>query len=212
VDFSLNETQTFGGGSGGGGLSGQEQSLQMRFTYSPWKKLSFQVGGGPARQVAFGGVSGFTYAGAATVSFTLYPGSTITTGYSRSLDPNGFEGGQQSNRINLTWSAPQPHGHKWRYGLTTNLLLGNSIDSQTAQAGQYATGSGITVTASYMYPVTRALMFSTNYGYLFQDVTNVQNISSTYPARFQRHLVSMGFHYSFGLQGAAAPMSIGRGY
>jgi hypothetical protein len=212
LDFVVNDTQTFGAGGGSNGLTGSEQTVQVKYTWTPWKRLSFQAGGGPARQESYGGGAIFTYAGSATVSFTPYKGSTITSGYSRSLDPNGFSGGTQANQVNLSWSAPQPHGHKWRYGLTTNFFLGNSLNSQTAQPGQYATGAGVTVTASYSYPVTRAMMFTTNYAYLFQDVTNVQINNSAFPARFQRHLVSVGFHYSFGLQGAAAPLSIGTGH
>src|ERR1019366_10344726 len=87
---------------------------------------------------------------------------------------------------NLTWSAPQPHGHKWRYGLSTNFFLGNSLNSYTNQAGPYATGTGLTVIGSYAYPVTRALSFGANYGYLFQTVTNVQNFGGFYPGTFQR--------------------------
>jgi hypothetical protein len=210
VAFSLNEIMVFGANSGS--TRAQEQSAQVTYTYTPWRRLSFSAGGGPAVEEASGTSSGFTWAGSAAVSFTPWTGSTITSGYSRSLDPNGFSGGTQANRINLSWSAPQPHGHKWRYGLTTNFYLGNSIGTNQATPGQYATGAGISLTASFIYPVTRALLFTSSYGYLFQSVTNVAINNSSSLANYQRHIASMGFHYSFGLQGASSPASIGTGH
>jgi hypothetical protein len=211
LTLSLNHSQAFGGGVGG--AAAQEQSLQLLYTWTPFKKLSFQAGGGPARTFQFGNGPSFTYAGSATVSFTPFTGSTITTGYSRSFDPNGFVGGQQTNRVNLNWSAPQPRGHKWRYALTTNFVLGEALNANTGQPGQYATGTGITVTASFIYPVTHALNFTTNYGYVFQNISNPPNGTTDYPTYFQRHIVSVGFHYSFGLQGAAGtPAPTARGY
>ena len=210
LTVSLAHTQAFG--SGASVFGGQSQSLQAIYTWTPWRKVSFQAGGGPARVVYQQTGATMTWAGTALLSYTPYAGSTITTGYSRSFDPNGFSGGQQANRVNLTWSAPQPHGHKWRYGLSTNFFLGNSLASSTNQAGQYATGTGLTVVASYSYPVMRALSFGANYGFLFQTITNVQSAGTFFPGTFQRHIVSVGFHYSFGLQGATAPPSIGRGY
>ncbi len=178
-----------------------EQSVQLLYSWTPWRRFSFQAGAGPGRLVEPQGLATFTYVATATVAFTPFTGSTIVTGYSRQLDPTGFSGGTQQNHINLTWAAPQPKGHKWRYGLVTNFLLGNSSQGLGAQPGTYATGASASVIGSYSYPITRAMSLSANYGYFFQHLTNIAP-GTAYPSLFKRHIASVGIHYSFGLQGA----------
>jgi hypothetical protein len=134
------------------------------------------------------------------MSYTPFTGSSIVWGYTRGLDFSGFAGGQQSQRVNLSWNAPQMRGKKWRYTLSTNYQLGQSVSSYTGQPGQYAVGSGLSATLSFFYPITRQLIFSANYGYLYQNILNVQNDSSGL-ANFNRTLVSVGLHYSFAQAG-----------
>jgi hypothetical protein len=195
---SLLDSQAFGGGIGI--YAAQEQSAQLGWSWTPFRKFGFTASAGPARVFSPANGADITAAGSVSMSYTPFTGSSIVWGYSRGLDFTGFAGGQQSQRVNLTWNAPQLRGKKWHYSLTTNYTLGQSVSSYTGQPGQYAVGNGISATFSFYYPITRQLIFSANYGYLDQNVVNVQNNSSGL-ANFQRNLVSMGLHYSFAQQG-----------
>ncbi len=194
---SLSHSQAFGGGVAN--IAGQQQDLQFSYGWSPSRKWHFSAGGGPARftQPAFG--TSLTGVGSASVSY-LYGGSALSAHYSRGFDLGGFAGGQISQNLSINWQAPPPRGHKWRYTVTGSYQLAQSGIATPGQSVLYSAGGGYMASASFSYPVTRALWFSTNYGYFFQNITGVPGTQGQF--NFQRHLVSMGFHYSFEPQGA----------
>jgi hypothetical protein len=199
---TLSQSQTFGGGAGS--ISAQQQTVLLTYMWMPNRRWAFSLGGGPARQVQAVNGASMQSAGNARVSYS-FAGSVLSAAYSKGFNIGGFAGGEQSQNLNINWLAPQPRGHKFRYTLTGGYQLAqsvstiNNVPGQPPAAQSYSSGAGWIVNASFSYPVSRSLMFTTNYGYFFQNITGAQN-AVTDLQHFQRHLVSMGFHYTFGLQ------------
>ena len=194
LSFSLSAGQSLGGAFG----QASQQSAQAAYSWRPWRKWAFHFSAGPQR-IRQPGNTSFSAAGTAGLSYAAPGGAAISLGYTKGFQLQGFTGGQDSKNLNVTWAAPQLKGHKWHYTLTTNVQLAQSGLSYNGQPA--VIGSSFNVAASFIYPVTRHMGLTANYGYFFQDITG--GINGSPLQHFQRNLVSAGLHYGFNMPGAA---------
>jgi hypothetical protein len=192
--FLLNEGQSLSGVYG----ATTQQSAQFTYSWRPWRKVAFSLGAGPTR-VKYVGYESFQAAGSASASYAVPGGAVIMASYSKGFELTGFAGPQNNKSLNLTWAQSPLKGRlgKWRYQVTTGVQLGTTTATYNGQG--VAVGSGFSITGSLSYPVTQRLAFISNYGYLFQNVTNTVNNGPL--EHFQRSLASAGLRYSFGYPG-----------
>jgi hypothetical protein len=189
IGVQLNDNRNIGGLN-----RGSQQSVSLEFTTRPAPRWALRLSGGPS-------VSRFTGESSGARTGVVYAGSISRAGNSTVVAFNfnrGFYFGalpmsSQTDQLNFEWQ-PQMRGKRWRYSVASGYQWLHG-----PRGGLMA--HGWMVRPAFSYPISRNLMFFSQYVF-FQQNFSTTLVSSGFSApEFGRHMVVFGFRYSFGGQG-----------